>query len=161
VICENPPHENCPSSTWGSIRLEPCKGYKFDSSTFHPSTVHSFPLGNLIPGHFVREFVSWNQMSQILISFMRLHHFHLSFSRPAKRTLTASTFSKFVEMALVNKKGPLSSFRPFCSSGHVEYPHIILIRTYSMTRFTSASITTVRRVATAKQSKTYYTNQVS
>ena len=44
--------------------------------------MHSFPLEDLFPGHFVREFVSWNHMSQILISLMRLHHLHLSFSKP-------------------------------------------------------------------------------
>ena len=80
--------------------------------------MHSFPLKDMFPGNFVREFVSWNQMSQILVPLMRLHHFHLSCSkykqdsaeRQVRRIWRWQLFGSFVFYLFV---------------GPVEYSHIM------------------------------------
>ena len=112
--------------------------------------MHNFPLEDLFPGNFVRKFVSWNQMSQILIPLMRLHHFHLSLSKPEpnykqdgaerqiRRIWRWQQFGSFVFHPFL-----FLLVRPCRIFSHNKNANLLT---------TLAPITTIRRVATANRS---------
>ena len=81
--------------------------------------MHCFPLEDLFPGNFVREFVTWNQMPQILIPLMRLHHLHLSLSMPKPNYKQDGAGDNLTECTALATIWVLCL--PSFSSGPVEY----------------------------------------